>query len=381
MNRFNFTAHLVKTLTLRLGYCLVIVLMTGCVTTAPVEKTGASGTVFYPALPNSPRIQYLATFSSSKDVVAPETGLAGFLLGEGEDIKYIQKPYGVQIYDGKIYAVDTRGPGYAVLDLVNQKFDFVGGRGGGRMQKPINITFDTDGSKYITDTGLNRVLVFDKNEQFVRALGFEGQFSPTDTAIADEKLFVVDIKEHEIEVLNKYNGALLYKIGEPGSGQDQIYHPTNIKVGPDNHLYITDTSNFRVQKFTQDGVYVRSFGSIGVNIGQFARPKGIALDRSGNLFVIDAAFENVQIVDPEGNLLMFFTGAGNYPDNINLPVDLEIDYDNVELFQGYAHPDFQLEFIILITSQYGPNKVNVYGYGEMKGMEYTDDANQSSTSN
>ena len=192
---------------------------------------------------------------------------------------------------------------------------------------------------------------------------------------------MVDIKEHEIEVLNKYNGALLYKIGEPGSGKDQIYHPTNIKVGPDNHLYITDTSNFRVQKFTQDGVYVRSFGSIGVNIGQFARPKGIALDRSGNLFVIDAAFENVQIVDPEGNLLMFFTGAGNYPDNINLPVDLEIDYDNVELFQGYAHPDFQLEFIILITSQYGPNKVNVYGYGEMKGMEYTDDANQSSTSN
>ena len=156
MNRFNFTVHLFKTATFRLGCCLAIVLTAGCVATTPIGEPGASGTIFYPALPNSPRIQYLATFSSSKDVVEAATGLAGFLLGEGENIKYIQKPYGVQIYDGKIYAVDTRGPGYAVLDLVNQKFDLVGGRGGGRMQKPINITFDTDGSKYITDTGLNR---------------------------------------------------------------------------------------------------------------------------------------------------------------------------------------------------------------------------------
>ena len=78
-------------------------------------------------------------------------------------------------------------------------------------------------------------------------------------------------------------------------------------------------------------------------------------------------------MSPEGQLLMFFGSPGLYPDSINLPVDIEIDYDNVALFQRYAHPDFKLEYIILITSQFGPNKVNVFGFGKMKDVDYSDD--------
>lgn len=380
MIRFNLTILPDNISPVRLGCCLLLLLTAGCVATPQVAENEAGGPIFYPPLPESPRIQYLATFNSSKDVSKPAAEFASFILGEDLDKEalYIKKPYGVGIHDGKIYVVDTRGPGYAVMDLVNLEFKMIYGDGGGRMALPINITFDSDGTRYITDTKLNQVLVFDRNDRFVRAFGVAEQFQPTDTAISGDKLFVVDIKDHEIEVLNKHSGVLLYKIGKPGTAEAEFAHPTNIKLGPDNHLYISDTSNARVQKFTLDGRYVQSFGSIGDNIGELTRPKGIALDKQGRLYIVDAAFENVQIMNPEGQLLLFFGSAGYWPDSINLPVDIEIDYDNIALFQRYAHPDFELEYIILVTSQFGRNKVNVFGYGKMKGMEYIDDESQPS---
>ena len=85
-------------------------------------------------------------------------------------------------------------------------------------------------------------------------------------------------------------------------------------------------------------------------------------------------------MNPRGELLLFFGAPGDWPDSLNLPADIEIDYDNVALFQGYAHPDFELEYIILVSSQFGVNKVNVYGFGKMKGMEYVDDEALSSAS-
>ena len=374
MIRINCTVLLLVSRAIRLSCCLAILYIAGC-TTPPAKETDLPGHIFYPALPDAPRIQYLATFSSSKDVKKPGTEFANFVLGKDKDKDaiYINKPYGVQIYDGKIYAVDIRSGGYAVMDLVNHKFHAITGQGGGRMAKPINITFDKDGSKYITDTQRGQVLVFDKDEHFVRALGTEKQFKPSDTAISGDKLFVADLKDHEIEVLNKRSGILLYKIGRTGSKEGELFHPTNIKIGPDNHLYISDTTNFQVQKFTLDGQYIRSYGSIGTSIGKFARPKGIALDQKGRLYIVDAAFENVQIMNPDGKLLIYFGGPGSNPDNINLPVDIEIDYDNVKHFQRYAHPDFKLEYIILVSSQFGINKINVFGFGRMKDMEYADD--------
>ena len=358
----------------QMGIIFLVLVITGCATT-PTGDVESSEPIFYPALPEPPRIQYLTTFNSSMDVDTGNAEFASFVLGKdlGKDAYFIDKPYGVQIHEGKLYVVDTRGPGYAVFDLVNQEFNMVLGDGGGRMQKPINISFDKDGGRYISDTGSNKVLVFDSNDRFIKAYGFSDQFKPTDTAISGNKLFVVDVKDHEIEVLNKETGLLLYKIGKEGPEEGQFLHPTNLKIGVDNHLYVTDTSNFRVQKFTQEGEFVQQFGSIGDSLGQLSRPKGIALDRHNNLYVVDAAFENVQILNPEGQLLLYFGTPGTWPDSINLPADIEIDYDNVELFQGYAHPDFELEYIILVSSQFGANKVNVYGFGKMKGVEYLDD--------
>jgi len=342
-------------------------LLSGCAGFSEKEEQS----VFYPPLPSPPRIQYLTSFSDPRDLVTDETGFSDFVLGEKEKgVTLINKPYGVAIKDGVLYVVDIRGPGYATFDLKNKKFDMIYGSFSSKMRKPINIAIDEQGNKYITDTIRSLVLVYDAQNKFVRIIGDGESFKPSDILIADNKLFITDIKNHRIVVLDKNTDAQLYTIGSVGSKEGELFYPTNLALGPDNYLYISETGNFRVQKFTLDGKFVKSFGKVGTGLGQFARPKGVAVDRDGRIHVVDAAFENVQMMNADGKLLMFYGEPGSNKANINLPTDIFIDYDNVEYFRRYAKPGFEMEYIVLVSSQFGDSKVNVFGFGKMKDMDY-----------
>jgi hypothetical protein len=41
-----------------------------------------------------------------------------------------------------------------------------------------------------------------------------------------------------------------------------------------------------------------------------------------------------------------------------------IDYDNVDLFADRVAPGYQLEYLVLVTNQFGANKVSVFGFIE-----------------
>jgi hypothetical protein len=55
-------------------------------------------------------------------------------------------------------------------------------------------------------------------------------------------------------------------------------------------------------------------------------------------------------------------GGGVAPGDMYLPAKIKIDYDNVDVFAHRVAPGHELEYLILVTNQYGPNKVNVYGF-------------------
>ena len=344
----------------------LLVVLGGCAGT----PTKVAGPIFYPPLPNPPHIQYLKTFSTERDLGA-NSGFSDFVLGKDAGSEMlIKKPYGVAVANGKIFVVDTRGPGYVIFDLKHKRAKTVYGSGAGRMKKPINIIIDKAGNRFVSDTGRDQILEFDKRDNFVRAFGRVGQFKPTDMAILGDKMYVVDIAHHKIHVLSLLDGHTLQEIGKAGSKSDELFQPTNITIGPDGYLYVSDTGNFRVQKITQYGVFVKSIGHVGTGLGQFARPKGISVDHDGRLYVVDAAFQNVQVFNRDNKLLLFFGGPGPHSDNLDLPTDIEIDYDNVALFQQYAAPNFKLEYVILVANQFGRNKVNVYGFGKLQGMNH-----------
>ena len=320
--------------------------------------------LFYPSAPAPARLQYLARFSSAYDVALRSSSFRDFVFGGEEyEEQAINKPFGLAVYDGAIYAVDTRGNGYVVFDVAKGKWRKVAGSGRGSMKKPINIEIDKDGTRYVTDTERNAVLVFNSNDKIDRVFGEKGQFRPIDVAISGDRLYVSDSENNKIHVLNKYSGESLFTFGGSGAGEGKLVHPTSLAIGYDESIYVTDTTNFRIQKFSLDGEFLGSFGKVGTNIGSFARPKGVDVDKDGNIYVVDAAFQNVQILNDQGQPLLYFGGAGSGKGKMNLPTVVKIDYDNVEHFRKYAAPGFDIEYLVLVANQFGNNKVMVYGFG------------------
>jgi sugar lactone lactonase YvrE len=355
--------HLVYPATLLI---VLLVALFGCAVSPVQEPAEAEGPVFYPPLPNPPRLQFLTSISGVGKVASDESAFARYVLGSEEEPRFrLIKPYGVSLHEGKLYTVDTRGEGYAVFDLVSRDYRPVRG-----MQKPINITIDADGNRWIADTGLNQVLVYDRDDKRMRAYGTSGQFKPGDVALVDDKVLVTDLAHHRVDVLDRETGEVVLAIGAVGADEGDLMFPTNLAVGSDGRVYVSDTGNFRISVFTPEGRYLGKVGEIGDTTGKFARPKGIALDREDRLYVVDSAFQNVQVFNPDGQLLTFFGGAGVGPGQLYLPADISIDYDNVEFFRQYAAEGFDLEYLVLVSNQFGPHKINVYGFGTMKDMDY-----------
>ena len=198
---------------------------------------------------------------------------------------------------------------------------------------------------------------------------------PIGSAHADPGLHVKVPFIQTVHVLDKRSGKLRFKFGRAGSRDEEgaLYQPTNLARAPDGDIYVVETGNFRVSRFTSDGKFVRRFGDAGQLPGQFARPKGIAVDRGGRVYVGDAAFQNVQIFDRMDRVLMAFGQPPDGSQGLNLPADVSIDYDNVALFRRYAAPGFDIEYLILVVSQFGPDQVDVFGFGKMRGATYPPD--------
>jgi DNA-binding beta-propeller fold protein YncE len=80
-----------------------------------------------------------------------------------------------------------------------------------------------------------------------------------------------------------------------------------------------------VQVFSPDFEFIRRFGKQGTAPGMFVRPKGVAFDSEGHIYVVDAAFNNFQIFTPEGQVLMFVGSLGTKPGHFHLPNGIYID--------------------------------------------------------
>jgi len=320
--------------------------------------------IFYPSLPNSPRYQYLTTFSTSRDIEKKKGKLLQFVAGEEEEKpRGIQKAYGVDIYDGVIYVCDIGGGVVVSLDLKTREFSYIGLSGSGKTIQPVNVKIDPANEiLYVADIGRKQVVSFDLSGKPLQFFGAKEQFEPSDVDFYGDNLFVCDVKGHKIHVLDKTTGDPLYEIGKPGSGEGELFHPSNICIH-DGSLYVSDTTNFRIQEFDLEGNFLRTYGRIGDRPGEFSRNKGIALDNEGRIYVVDAAFENVQVFDRDFQLLLYMFGPGVEPHNINLPAGIAVDYDNLEYFEPYLSPRFEAEYLLFVTSNFGLNKVNVYAFG------------------
>jgi len=342
----------------------LVLLASGCATPALKREPA----VYFPPAPALPRIQFLTAFNGLKDIEV-QSGFNRFVVGEKLNLE-LDKPYGVAMHDGKIYVCDTNTT-VIVLDLAKKRFSSMAGAvGPGRLSQPVNISIEADGTKYVADPVRGQVVVFDRDDAYLRAIGEPGAWKPVDAVPFGDRLYVADNANGVVKVFDKLSGELLKSIGDQGDPAERLDRPTNLTFDRDGGLYVTDVGRFQVVKFDRDGHFQRTIGKLGDSPGHFARPKGTAVDREGRLYAVDAAFNNVQIFSPEGRLLMFFGDAGLGPGGLMLPAKVAIDDKNIDHFRSYAAPEFEIEYLVLVTSQFGERKVSVFGFGHESGKHY-----------
>lgn len=330
--------------------------------------------VFWPPFPDLPRIQFLKAIKDSGDVF--ETKVLSLInLGgsSGDDFVPIVKPYGIAAANGKIYICDTVQADVLIIDLPNKKMTRLPGNiNAGRLKKPINVAVDAKGNLYVADTSRLEVLQYAPDGSYLRSFGTGKDLKPVDMRAEDNFLYVLDFTSSQVVIFDTNTGEFVKSVGAGDDLLRRLSGPTNMAADGKGALYVSNFGNGRIIKLDRDGNFLMGYGKLGITIGEFGRPRGIAVDHDGLIYVVDAAAQHVQIFDPQMRMLMSF-GAPGTPGSLNIPAGVAVSTDNLDYYQKMAAPGFVLDKVLFVVSQVGDNKVSIYGLGKKQGVDYDAD--------
>ncbi len=128
------------------------------------------------------------------------------------------------------------------------------------------------------------------------------------------------------------DGALQTNIGSGGSCAGCLTRPSGIAIDAGGFVYVVDSGNNRVVKFTTAGVFVAKWGSAGTGDGQFASPLGIAVDWSGCVYVVDSGNNRIQKFTSTGTFVAKWGSAGTGDGQFSSPTGIASDPRSGELY-------------------------------------------------
>jgi sugar lactone lactonase YvrE len=168
------------------------------------------------------------------------------------------------------------------------------GNGEGQFVNPSDLVVDSQGNVYVNDWGRADVQKFDANGTYVATIGGpgtgEGEFS--DDALArmgigsDDTLYVPD--DSQVEVFAP-DGTFLRSFGNGNLG-----FAVDAAVDAEGNVFVSDGEKNQVQIYDPDGTLVGSWGAFGTEPGNFIETDALALDGSGNIYVVDFGNQRVQ---------------------------------------------------------------------------------------
>ncbi|PKK91596.1 MAG: hypothetical protein CVV64_02680 [Candidatus Wallbacteria bacterium HGW-Wallbacteria-1] len=133
-----------------------------------------------------------------------------------------------------------------------------------------------------------------------------------------------DSKVYRTSLTTALSGGIF---GGPGSGSGQLDSPWDVAIFNDSALFISDSGNSRIQRFTTAGAYIGEFDGSTSGV-RLTNPRGIAVSQSGYVFVIDSGLSNVRQFDLDGvHVKDIGAGPGTSDGQLNSPNDVTVDSD------------------------------------------------------
>lgn len=145
----------------------------------------------------------------------------------------------------------------------------------------------------------------------------DGQFNRPRGLATDSSgnIYVADTDNHRIQKFSS-TGTFISKWGTQGTGIGQFYQPYDVAVDSSGNIFVADTGNHRIQKLSSTGDYIVQWGSFGTSDGLFSSPYSVAADSAGNIYVADTYNNRIQKFNNSGILIgkwgMLGTGDGQF---------------------------------------------------------------------
>ena len=111
---------------------------------------------------------------------------------------------------------------------------------------------------------------------------------------------------------------LVRTIGELEAENENVafYMPNDVAIDKAGNVYVLDSGNHRIQKFGPDGQYLATIGRKGQGPGELYFPQSIDLDEAGNIYLSDPNNKRIQVLGPDGKELKTVSLIKDTPGNV-----------------------------------------------------------------
>jgi DNA-binding beta-propeller fold protein YncE len=217
-------------------------------------------------------------------------------------------------------AVDSVGDVY-VADYLNDRIQKFTSSGGWirswAVSSPQGVAVDSSDVVYVA--GGNQIRRFDASGNALTNWASSGAVGIAFDASDDAWVIAAT-------AITEYDnaGSFLATYGSSGVGDGQLNGAEGIAIGAGGKVYVADTDNGRIQRFSAAGDYQTQWGGFpGVGVPDF--PTGLAVDTSNNVYMTKKSTDQIQKFDVNGNLVQEFGGYGNGNGQLNDPAAIAID--------------------------------------------------------
>lgn len=266
---------------------------------------------------------------------------------KGNGLGQYNRPTGIELYRDRLgiqnlLVADTDNHRVKSLSSIGTFNDKWGAQGKGALEfeRPTDIALDSKGDLLAVDSGNNRIhkiliWVSGLNEIPGTELAVPECQAPDvgsfghPQAIAIDRVDIVYIADTDNHRILKFSPTweLLASIGREGLRPGEFNHPSGVAVDRHSNLYVADTKNHRVQKFDSSGQLLACWGGFGRKTSLFNEPMGIDIGPGGRVYVADSGNHRIQIFDDSGTLLAYFGSHGAGLGSLDTPLGVAVDND------------------------------------------------------
>ncbi|MFB9844420.1 NHL repeat-containing protein [Mucilaginibacter ginsenosidivorans] len=209
-----------------------------------------------------------------------------------------------------------------------------GSAGSAEFNGPVDLALDLNGNLYVSDQGNNVIRKIDAGGNVTTLAGdgtagykndaaAKAQFNGPQGIVIDNvgNVYVADAGNHVIRKIGvdgnvttyAGDGTAGYKDGSASTAEFSA--PNGLAIDKARNIYVADYSNHVIRKIASNGT-VSTFagkGTPGANDGAptsatFRNPSGLSIDQTGNLFVAEAANNDIRQLTTSGQVRTYASG-------------------------------------------------------------------------